>query len=289
MEKKIDFQKLMSEFAKDISNRTGLLTEDSVRYYVFKAFLSQDSKLNNYTLELPYESITYDKPSSDDKEENKYGVRLLKDDGLERKNGKLDQELDLYHSNNGEPICMEIKFHRHPTEVAFPHPQAAGSLFNDLQRLNLFEAVGCKKIHKLFLYVTDEEMNSYLGKEKEVKIVENNFEEKVKIEINYRKNLNNFYAPDNREFVFSIPEDVCSEEKEREGSFPKTFVLASLKSFAPIIEKKNDSRWKTNLLKKRKNVWKDLKLNLLYKMDGLQCKSPSIKGGKVYIRLYEVL
>lgn len=69
MEKKIDFQKLMSEFAKDISNRTGLLTEDSVRYYVFKAFLSQDSKLNNYTLELPYESITYDKPSSDDKEE----------------------------------------------------------------------------------------------------------------------------------------------------------------------------------------------------------------------------
>ena len=278
MEKKIDFQKLMSEFANDISNRTGLLTEDSVRYYAFKAFLSQDSELNNYTLELPYESITYDKPSSDNKEENKYGVRLLKDDGLERKNGKLDQELDLYHSNNGEPICMEIKFHRHPTEVAFPHPQAAGSLFNDLQRLNLFEAVGCKKIHKLFLYVTDEEMNNYLGKEVKTKNIilekEKEEEEEKKNKIEYRKSLNKFYAPEIREFEFSIVKGA-----------PETFVLSSLKSFASIIDSKNN----IDLEKMRTNVWKDLKLNLLYKMDGLQCESPSIKGGKVYIRLYEVL
>lgn len=262
----IDLQKLMTEFASDLQERKGLLTEDSVRYYVFKAFLTQDSDLNNYTLELPYESISYDK------KENKYGVRLLEGDGLERKNGKLDQELDLYHSNYGEPICMEIKFHRHPSSVAFPHPQAAGSLFNDLQRLNLFEAVGCKKIHKLFLYVTDEEMNNYLGKEVKTKKI--NLEEEEKNKIEYRKSMNNFYAPEIREFEFSIVKGA-----------PETFVLSSLKSFAPIIDNENI----IDLEKMRTNVWKDLKLNLLYKNDGLSCECPSIKGEKIFIRLYEVL
>ena len=261
----INFQKLMSEFAEDISNRDGLLTEDSVRYYVFKAFLTQDKILNNYTLELPYDSITFEK-------ENPYHIQLPKTDGLERRNGKLEQELDLFNSNDGEPICMEIKFHRHPSSVAFPHPQAAGSLFNDLQRLNLFEAVGCKKIHKLFLYVTDEEMNNYLGKEVKTKKI--NLEEEEKNKIEYRKSLNNFYAPEIREFEFSIVKGA-----------PETFVLSSLKSFAPII----DSKKNTDLGKMRTNVWKDLKLKLLYMIDGLQCQSPSIKGKKVYIRLYEVL
>lgn len=259
----IDFQKLMSEFAEDISKRTGLLTEDSVRYYVFKAFLTQDNTLNNYTLELPYDSITFGK-------ENPYHIQLPKNDGLERRNGKLEQELDLFNSNDGEPICMEIKFHRHPTAVAFPHPQAAGSLFNDLQRLNLFEAAGCKRIHKLFLYVTDEEMNNYLGKGKEVKST--NSGKKVETTIDYRQELRDFYIGGIREF--QLPKNA-----------PDTFALSSLKSFTPVVDNEN----KIDLAETCSNVWKDLKLNLLYKIDGLQCKSSSIKGEKVYIRLYEVL
>lgn len=258
MAEKIDFQKLMAEFAADISERTGLLTEDSVRYYVFKAFLSQDSNLNNYTLELPYESITYDKKG------NKYGVRLIKNDGLEKKNGKLDQELDLYHSNDGEPICMEIKFHRHPSDINFPMPQAAGSLFNDLRRLQLFSSTDGRKIRKLFLYVTDSLMDKYLKGGGN----------------GYRKALNNFYSLIDREY-FELPEKDFYTKKTKKDKvvleLSETFKLASSKSF------------------KEKNTWgAPMKLKLLWgNTNEITCESESIRkdGDKrpINIRLYEVL
>ena len=258
MEKKINFQKLMSEFANDISKRTGLLTEDSVRYYVFKAFLSQDSNLNNYTLELPYESITYDKKG------NKYGVRLIKNDGLEKKNGKLDQELDLYHSNDGEPICMEIKFHRHPSDINFPMPQAAGSLFNDLRRLQLFSSTDGRKIRKLFLYVTDSLMDKYLKGGGN----------------GYREALNNFYSLIDREYFELSEKDFYTKKTKKDKvvlELSETFKLASSKSF------------------KEKSTWGvPLKLKLLWgNTDEITCESESIREDSekrpVNIRLYEVL
>ena len=263
MEKKINFQKLMSEFANDISKRTGLLTEDSVRYYVFKAFLSQDSNLNNYTLELPYESITYDKKG------NKYGVRLIKNDGLEKKNGKLDQELDLYHSNDGEPICMEIKFHRHPSDINFPMPQAAGSLFNDLRRLQLFSSTDGRKIRKLFLYVTDSLMDKYL------KAGGNG----------YREALKDFY---------SIKAWECFDFSELEN---KTFKLASFESISKSNERKENNTFKSASSKSfiDKSTWGiPLKLKLLWgNTDEIFCNSESIREvaekRPVNIRLYEVL
>lgn len=250
----IDFQKLMSEFAVDISNRTGLLTEDSVRYYVFKAFLTQDNILNNYTLELPYDSITFGK-------ENPYHIQLPKNDGLERRNGKLEQELDLFNSNDGEPICMEIKFHRHPSDINFPMPQAAGSLFNDLRRLQLFSSTDGRKIRKLFLYVTDGLMDKYLKGGGN----------------GYREALKDFYSVKERESFELSEKNFYTEKDEGVFELSETFKLASSKSF------------------KEKSTWGvPLKLKLLWgNTDEIICESESIRkdGDKqtVNIRLYEVL
>lgn len=253
----IDFQKLMSEFAVDISNRTGLLTEDSVRYYVFKAFLTQDNKLNNYTLELPYDSITFGK-------ENPYHIQLLKNDGLERRNDKLELELDLFHTNDYESICMEIKFHRHPSDINFPMPQAAGSLFNDLRRLQLFSSTDGRKIRKLFLYVTDSLMDKYLKGGGN----------------GYREALNNFYSLIDREYFELSEKDFYTKKTKKDKvvlELSETFKLASSKSF------------------KEKNTWGPMKLKLLWgNTNEITCESESIREDSeekrpVNIRLYEVL
>lgn len=253
----IDFQKLMSEFAVDISNRTGLLTEDSVRYYVFKAFLTQDNKLNNYTLELPYDSITFGK-------ENPYHIQLLKNDGLERRNDKLELELDLFHTNESEKICMEIKFHRHPSDINFPMPQAAGSLFNDLRRLQLFSSTDGRKIRKLFLYVTDSLMDKYLKGGGN----------------GYREALNNFYSLIDREYFELSEKDFYTKKTKKDKvvlELSETFKLASSKSF------------------KEKNTWGPMKLKLLWgNTNEITCESESIREDSeekrpVNIRLYEVL
>ena len=262
MAEKIDFQKLMAEFAADISERKGLLTEDSVRYYVFKAFLTQDNKLNHYTLELPYDSITFGK-------ENPYNIQLQNNDGLERKNGKLEQELDLFHTNDYESICMEIKFHRHPSDIIFPMPQAAGSLFNDLRRLQLFSSTDGRKIRKLFLYVTDSLMDKYL------KAGGNG----------YREALKDFY---------SVKAWECFDFSELEN---KTFKLASFESISKSNERKENKTFKSASSKSfiDKSTWGiPLKLKLLWgNTDGIICNSISIREEEwkrtVNIRLYEVL
>lgn len=239
----INFQTLMSEFSEDISNRTGLLTEDSIRYYVFKAFLSQDPVLDNYTLELPYDSIT---PVN---KNNPYFVQLPEKDGLGRRKGKLEQELDLFHFNNGEPICMEIKFHRHPSDINFPMPQAAGSLFNDLRRLQLFNSTDGRKIHRLFFYVTDSLMNNYFeggGNE-------------------YRNALKDFYSIKDRE---------CFEFSELKN---KTFKLASSKSF------EDKDAWRGPL--KLKLLWGNPK-PITCESDSIR---GDIGKKLLHIRLYEVL
>ena len=41
---------LLSDFATELAKRTGILTEDGVRYYLFAQMLKQDDDLNHYTL-----------------------------------------------------------------------------------------------------------------------------------------------------------------------------------------------------------------------------------------------
>ena len=243
---------LMREFAQDLSERTGWLTEDSIRYYIFKAFLSQDSRLDNYTLELPYDYLE----KNDEKVSGRnYPIYLPADHGLLKQNGALDQELDLYYEDNGEPVCMEIKFHRHTSEKAFPHPLAAGSLFNDLRRLQLIQPHTPGRIRRLFLYVTDSEMCKYLGKS-----VKNS---------KYRDALNEFYGGSG--CSFTMPKDR-----------PDTFAKASSKSFSEEFRAAYPD-WKTGI-----------EYKLLFKQDGIVCNSPSIKVDDeskktIDIRLYEIL
>lgn len=244
---RIDFEKLMEDFSADLSKRTGLLTEDSIRYYVFKSFLSQDGILDNYTLELPYESII---PG---KNEKRFPIVLSPDDGLIRKIGeRLDQELDLYHEAGEESVCMEIKFHRHSSKVAFPHPDSAGSLFNDMRRLQLIQPSGERHIRRLFLYVTDDEMHNYLSKVRPGK---------------YRKSLRSFYTMGRgQQMDFVLPSD-C----------PKTFRRTSSKSFSEQYNKQFPA-WKSGI--KVKTIWT---------IDNISCGSPSLKSGRLFLRLYEII
>ena len=244
---RIDFEKLMKDFSADLSKRTGLLTEDSIRYYIFKSLLSQDDTLDNYTLELPYESII---PG---KNEKRFPIVLSSDDGLIRKIGeRLDQELDLYHDGGEESVCMEIKFHRHSSKVAFPHPDSAGSLFNDMRRLQLIQPSGEKHIRRLFLYATDDEMHNYLSKTKPGE---------------YRETLRNFYTlARGQQMEFVMPKDS-----------PKTFRKTSSKSFSEQFNKQFPD-WKSGI--RIKTIWTG---------NNISCASPSLKSGRLFLRLYEII
>ena len=84
------------------------------------------------------------------------------------------KELDFLYKNGNECYCIEIKFHRNPDpNSTYAHPDAAGSLFNDIIRLSVFqpgkayeksseEVMALPKATRRFLlYVTDDEMNQY--------------------------------------------------------------------------------------------------------------------------------
>lgn len=119
-------------FCAKLRERTEFTSEDTIRYYWFMSMHAQDPELRHYELESPYKTLA-------------------------------NKELDLLYDNGfSESIALEIKFHRNPSRTTFACPDAAGSMFNDILRLPHF-LLSSKIQHRLFLYVTDSEMDEYLS------------------------------------------------------------------------------------------------------------------------------
>ena len=161
----MDFSKLLVDLSSSLASRSGILTEDTVRYYLYHHMLFQDPDLNHYTLELPYDSIRKGLCPN---------VRLVENHGLKtttssnhnkKSEGKLNQELDMYYDNGLEQFCVEVKFHRHAGNGSdFAHTMAAGQLINDFRRLQLLRPAGeGQNFKRVMLYVTDNEMHNYLN------------------------------------------------------------------------------------------------------------------------------
>ncbi len=219
----MNINKVFSSFCKKLQERKGFLSEDNVRFYWFASMLEQDSELNHYSLEEPY-------PCS------------LK--------GK---ELDLMYESGDDMLCLEIKFHRHPKredseQHAFPHTMSAGELFNDILRLPMWERTG-KRIRRLFLYVTDEEMHKYLCKESKGD--------------SYREQLNNFYAT-GKSFLRGKQIEISFTE------MPQTFKKSATSELEEQL------------------IYEKIRVALLDAAD-FSCVSPSIQtNGNCHVRLYEI-
>jgi hypothetical protein len=153
----MNLEKVFRDFCDSLQKRTCVTSEDTIRYYWFAAMLQNDADydLNNYSLEYPY---------------------LLKEDifSKDQKGNIAKKELDFLYNNGEECYCIEIKFHRNPDpNSTYAHPDAAGSLFNDLIRLAVFQPGKAyersnekvvmlpKTTRRFLLYVTDDEMNQY--------------------------------------------------------------------------------------------------------------------------------
>ena len=120
---------VFNQFCDYLLNRTGIMTEDNIRYYWFASMLRQDKDLNHYTLEKPYQTLS----------------------------GK---EMDLSYQDNNDELYFEIKFHRDNGKSDYPHTSAAGEIFDDLQRLKSIKT-SIPQSHCYFLYVTDDIMHNY--------------------------------------------------------------------------------------------------------------------------------
>ena len=254
----MDVEKVFDRFCASLANRKGIMTEDNIRYYWFDAMRTvegENFKLNHYTMEYPYDSNVFDQSST----------------------GK--KELDLLYDNERECICMEIKFHRNPdTKSIYAHPDAAGSLFNDLIRLSKFKPSEIykdddyplnwekKNVRRFFLYVTDAEMDAYLNWDKT----------KHKQSSRYREEFDNYYnhAADK---VWFLPAFYGIE------NVTNTFKVTALKSFAQkemIEEMWNEEPYPIPEIRLL-NRWDTPK-------DGC-VSSPSFKKTSCHVRLYEVM
>ena len=149
---------LFNDFTNELASCNHYLSEDGLRYLFFDCMRRQDPNLNHYILELPFGQMT---PSTSTIIPGANLSPLKKIKGLYR------QELDLlYGDGNNEILCLEFKYHRRPSnsKTAFDHTNAAGSLFNDLLRLQLINAVHLGiRVRRLLIYVTDQVMDSYLS------------------------------------------------------------------------------------------------------------------------------
>ncbi len=125
----MDIGKAFKQFCDDLQNRSGIMTEDNIRYYWFATMLRQDKDLNHYTLEEPYQTLS----------------------------GK---EMDLHYQDNNDELYFEIKFHRNNGQSDYHHTFAAGEIFDDLQRLKSIK-ISRPQSHCYFLYVTDDIMHNY--------------------------------------------------------------------------------------------------------------------------------
>lgn len=128
----MNLKKVFDHFCEELQDRTEFTSEDTIRYYWLMSMLTQDHELNHYELESPSATL-------------------------------VNKELDLLYKNGtAESIAVEIKFHRNPSNTTFACPDAAGSIINDLLRLQKF-TLSSKRQRHLFLYVTDSEMDDYLS------------------------------------------------------------------------------------------------------------------------------
>lgn len=130
---------VINQFSKLLSDRLNYndihTTEDTVRYTFF-ASLALHSNIQ------PHEVILeYPHPSLEKKEVDTYIPSVTDRDGL----------------------IIEFKYDRNSGATA-PRPQKAGKLFNDLYRLKIFRTDPNAK--KWLVYLTDNEMASYLSKER---------------------------------------------------------------------------------------------------------------------------
>lgn len=205
----INLDDIFKNFCEKLSKRTGILTEDNVRYYWFAAMYEKDHELDHYTFEYPY----------------------MKAEVAELSN----KELDLLYKGNSERWFFEIKFHRNvDTNSAYAHTDAAGALFNDMLRL---QTIKCKNdelskgdffsARYFFLYVTDDEMYNYLTTGRGCK---------GSLNINYREKLKEFIELEKDSEVFVDFKDI---------TLPKTFVERALASFV----KKEEATLKKDLIK----------------------------------------
>jgi hypothetical protein len=211
-----------------------------------------DYDLDNYSLEYPY---------------------LLKEDifSKDQKENIAKKELDFLYNNGEECYCKEIKFHRNPyPDSTYAHPDAAGSLFNDLIRLSVFQPGKAyersnekmvmlpKTTRRFLLYVTDDEMNQYF--------TDNSRSQQCYID-GYRQPLRDFYKLKEGDiWTPSFKEPI-----------PDTFKKSALFSMA------------NNL-----NLSKIPNVRLVCSSDDLNVKSNSIKeqskeNRHCYVRLYEVV
>lgn len=136
---------VFNNLKNELMNRTGILTEDNIRYYLFSKMYDQDNSLDNYYLELPYDS-SLGMPLSG----SNFSTLVTNRNGTH-------QELDLYYDNGNDKFAFEIKFHR-PSDTTSGLPNKAGELFNDIKRLELITTAN---IRKFLVYITDDEMNNY--------------------------------------------------------------------------------------------------------------------------------
>jgi len=124
--------KLFNEILKDRLKNNVFTTEDSVRYSFFAALLRQPSfDPKDIIVENPHNRV---------------------------KNAKVDTYIQNYE---GKEVIIEFKYDRViPSGKNAPRPKKAGKHFNDMARLLSF-ATSLPAI-RLFVYLTDSEMASYL-------------------------------------------------------------------------------------------------------------------------------
>ena len=169
--------KLYDDFSYELSQRRKYLTEDSVRYIFFSCMLDQDKNTNNYILELPYGDIITSFNSN-------YSIQIPVNPPLVQTNNRYRQELDLYYEDNKCCYCFEIKFHRKPQKSTSTKTDNAGSLFNDIHRLQLITSSGEKDVRKFLVYVTDYDMHDYFLPSESIKNTQKS----------YRIDLKKFYC-----------------------------------------------------------------------------------------------
>ncbi|MBR6054388.1 MAG: hypothetical protein IKP46_03510 [Bacteroidales bacterium] len=237
----MNLKKVFLDFSSVIKRYGDYLTEDTVRYCFFSSMLRQDKCLNHYILELPFSEINHTLP-------HHYPI-TANISTLKKASRTCRQEIDLLYDDGAECLCVEFKFHRSGQLKSTPaKTDAAGSIFNDLRRLNLIGPFKGKDVRRLLVYVTDIEMNNYFAPKLSTK--ENPM---------YRQALSDFYLlPTDRLYIDRI--DTIKDT-------PQTFKSSASGSFnAPA------------------NFGSVTKL---YETSFRNLKSPSLKT-ECFIKVYEV-
>lgn len=158
------------------------------------------------------------------------------------------------YEGKDEILAIEIKFHRHTSPEEFPHPNSAGSMFDDIQRLPLWNSSSDIKVRRLFLYVTDDEMHQYLSNPA------------TKRNSNYRAELKKFYDA-SVGGIGSLTFDSVGCDT------PKSFFDKACESCSG-----NVASGKLNFSN----------IELLDKQDALSCSSTSLQTQECWVRLYEI-